>query len=361
MGEGRLSIRGLRVRPVDVPLARPIETAVGAITTAPLVLIDLATEEGVTGTAYLFAYTPLVLAPLARLVTELEPLIAGEPLAPLDLERRLQGRFRLLGPQGLVGMALAGVDMAAWDALARAAERPLAAYLGGAVRPIPAYASLRSTNLARLTEEAGEAREQGFQHFKLKLGHGAVAQDVATIRAVRDVVGEAAIMVDYNQSLSVPEAIARAGALDEVGVSWIEEPVRADDYDGAARVAAVAATPVQLGENWWGPHDMARALAARACDLAMVDVMKIGGVSGWQRAAALAEAASLPVSSHVFPEISAHLLAVTPTAQLLEHLDKAAPILAQPITVARGQVLPPPGPGAGLAWDEEAVRRYLVS
>jgi mandelate racemase len=226
---------------------------------------------------------------------------------------------------------------------------------------VPAYASLRSTALERLVDEAIEALEQGFRHFKLKIGHGPLSQDLAAVEAVRGVTGDdVTLMVDYNQSLSVVEAQARARVLDTLNLAWIEEPVRADDYTGAAQVAAAAATPLQLGENWWGPHDMARALAAGACDHAMLDVMKIGGVSGWQRAASLAAAAGLPVSSHVFPEISAHLLPVTPGAHLLEHLDKAAPILMEPITVQHGHVLPPPGPGTGLAWDEEAVARFLV-
>jgi len=357
----RLTVAGLRIRAVDVPLTRPIETAVGAVRSAPFVLVDLRTREGVTGSAYLFAYTTAALVPLARLVANLEELVRGEAVAPLDLERRLQQRFRLLGTPGLVGMALAGLDMAAWDALARAADLPLAELLGGRVRPVHAYASLRSTGLDALLAEVEEALELGFDHLKLKVGHGPLAQDLAAVDAVRLAAGDGvAVLVDYNQALSVPEAMARARALDERGVGWIEEPVLADDLAGAARVAAAAATPVQLGENWWGPGDVARALAAGACDEGMLDVMKVGGVTGWLRAAALADTAGMPLSSHTFPEFSAHLLAVTPTARLLEHLDKAAPILERPITIERGRVLPPPGPGAGLNWDEVAVHRFLV-
>src|SRR5487761_173162 len=134
---GTLTIRTIAARAVDAPLARPIRTAVGTIPSAPLVLIDLATEEGVAGRSYIFGYTPLTLAPLARLVVDIGATLVGKPVAPAVLMREFDRRFRLLGWEGLVGMAIGGIDMALWDALARAAGWPLAQLLGGAPRPLP--------------------------------------------------------------------------------------------------------------------------------------------------------------------------------------------------------------------------------
>jgi len=139
----------------------------------------------------------------------------------------------------------------------------------------------------------------------------------------------------------------------------VEEPVPAEDLIGHATVRAAGKIPIQAGENWWFPQGMAQAIAAKACDFAMPDIMKIGGVTGWLKAAAQAEAASLPVSSHVFIEASAHMLNLTPTAHWLEYLDKARPILQDPIDAKNGKVLAR-GPGLGMIWDEDAVRRYLV-
>ena len=167
-------------------------------------------------------------------------------------------------------------------------------------------------------------------------------------------------MVDYNQSLTVAEAIDRIRALDAEGLYWIEEPTRADDFTGHARIAQEARTAIQLGENWWGPHDAAKSIAAGASDHVMLDVMKLGGVSGWLRAAALAEAAGLPASSHAFPEFSVHLLGVTPTCRWLEYLDHVGPILREPVRIVDGQALTPDRPGSGLEWDEDAVRRALA-
>ena len=357
----RLTVSGLRARAVDVPVQPPLETASAEIRSAPLVLVDLLTEEGVTGRSYVFCVTPLALAPMARLVSNLGPLIEGDAVAPLAIEEKLQGRFRLLGPQGLTGMALAAVDVAAWDALAKAHDLPLVELLGGERRPIPAYASLRAMGLESVAEEARGAVGSGFGAVKVRIGHPDVGRDVEVVRAVRSAIGESVdLMVDYNQVLPVPDAVSRAHALDYEGLYWIEEPTRADDFAGHARISREARTRIQIGENWWGPHDMAKSLAAGASDLAMPDVVKIGGISGWLRAVALAEAEGMPASSHLYPEISAHLLAVTPTRDRLEYLDLAGPILKEPLRIEDGHAVIPTSPGTGVEWEEESVRRYLV-
>lgn len=357
----RLTVRDVRARPVAVPLTPPLETAGGAIPTAPLVLVDVLTEEGVTGSGYVFCYTPAALHPTARLVLNLAGLITGEPAAPAMIEEKLQRHVRLLGPQGLTGMAIAAIDIALWDALAKACALPLARLLGGAPEPVPAYASLRAMSPERVAAEAEEAVGRGFSAVKIKVGHAGLETDLEAVRVVRRAIGDRPnLMVDYNQCLSVPEAIHRAAALDEEGLIWIEEPVRADDYAGHAAIARAARTPIQIGENWWGPHDMAKSLAAGASDYVMIDVTKIGGVTGWLRAAALAGAAGTPASSHIFPEISAHLLAVTPTRHWLEYLDFAGPVLRTPLQLDGGRAVASSGPGIGLDWNEEAVERLLA-
>ncbi len=260
-------------------------------------------------------------------------------------------------------MATAGIDMAAWDALAKACGLPLARLLGGAPREVPAYNScgLGIIGAERAAEEAQELAAPGFGAIKVRLGYPEIKTDVEVIQAVKASVGEdVALMSDYNQSLSVAEAERRAAALEGEGLYWIEEPTRADDYSGHARVRRGAKIPIQIGENWWGPHDMAKSVGAGASDYAMADAMKIGGVTGWLRAAALAEAAGLPLSSHLFPEISAHLLAVAPTSHWLEYVDWANPILEEPLKVEDGHARAPDKPGTGISWDEEGVRRYLV-
>jgi len=345
-------------------MARPLVTSGGTVGTAPLVLVDLFSHEGLTGCSYVFCYTPLVLPAVVSLITRLEPMVAGEAVVPQALYDKLQRCFRLLGPQGLAGIGLAAIDMAAWDLLAKAAGVPLARLLGGEVRPIPAYNScgLGMIGPERAPAQAEELVAPSFGAIKVRLGYVDVATDVAVVRAVRRAIGEDVfLMSDYNQSLSVPEALHRMRALDEEGLYWVEEPTRADDYMGHAQIRREARTPIQIGENWWGPHDMAKSLQAGASDYVMADAMKIWGVTGWLRAAALAEAAGLPLSCHLFPEISAHLLAVSPTRHWLEYVDWANPILAEPLEVENGHALAIQRPGSGIEWNEDRVKVYLLT
>ncbi|HZC18970.1 MAG TPA: enolase C-terminal domain-like protein [Rubrobacteraceae bacterium] len=359
--EAKLTVAGLKAEAVNVELERPVQTSSGEIVSAPLVLIDLETREGTGGHAYVFSYTPLALEPLRRLVENLGTTLEGDALAPLEIERKLQAMFRLLGPQGLTGIAASGIDMAAWDALARAHDLPLVQLLGGGKKRIPAYGSLRTMHRESVVEEAQELAEMGFDAYKVKIGHGGLKADLEAIFALRGVIGDdAKLAVDYNQSLSVTGALERVRILDDEGLYWIEEPTRADDFAGHARIAEEARTPIQIGENWWGPHDVQKSLKAGACDYGMPDAMKIGGVTGWLRTAALAESEALPLTSHIFPEVSTHLLAASPTAHRLEYLDLAAPILKEPVRIEDGHALVPDGPGIGLEWDEEAISRFQV-
>jgi mandelate racemase len=354
------TIQSLCVRPVLAPMPRPLRTASGAIPAAPLVLIDVQTDQDVIGHAYIFCYTPLVLKPLCSFLDDISSLIIGKPVAPADLFLDLSRTFRLLGRQGLVGMALSGLDMALWDALGRAADRPVAELIGGTARPVPAYDSFGLVDPVADRAMLEASVNAGFRAIKIKISERSGAEDAAMVRAVRDILGaDVQLMVDLNQSQSAMEAIRRIERLAAYDLTWVEEPVAAEDLEGHARVRAASPVPVQTGENWWFPADMARAVAARACDMAMPDLMKIGGITGWLRAMALAEAASLPLSSHLFIEASAHVLAVSPTCHYLEYLDMAGAILAKPVRPVGGMVTAH-GPGLGIAWNEDALARFAV-
>ena len=358
MSDTPLTIRAVTARRIIVPMERPMRTAMGEIPSAPLVLIDIVSNEGIIGRSYVFGYTPLVLAPLARLVEAIGKEIEGRPIVPVDRMRDFDRRFRLLGWQGLVGMAIGGLDMAFWDAHAKAANMPLVTLLGGTPKPIMAYDSYGVVDPKADEKMIGRSLERGFRGLKIKLGDGDLRRDVETVAAIRRQIGpEIALMIDYNQSLDPVEACRRLDQLAEFDIHWVEEPVAAEDLAGHAQVRARCSIPVQTGENWWFPRDMAKAITAGASDYAMLDVMKIGGVTGWLSAMGQAEAASMPVSSHLFIEASAHLLAVTPTAHWLERLDVASAILREPAEIVDGKIAAR-GPGLGIDWDEKAVARY---
>lgn len=354
-------IQTVSVRAVRVPLAHPHQTASGVVAESPLVLVDIAMDDGTVGHGLVFTYTAAALKPTADLIRNLEPLIQGEALAPAEIEQKLSKRFRLLGTQGLVGIALAAIDMALWDALARSQGISLVRLLGGAAKPIPVYGGIGFDGVEGSAKDAEEWIRKGFTGIKAKIGYATVQQDVEVIRAMRKAVGPApAIMVDYNQCLTPVEAMQRLRVLDDEGLTWVEEPTLAHDYAGHAAIARAAATPIQCGENWWGTLDMQHAIDAGASDYVMPDVMKIGGVSGWMRAAALAHAKSIRVSSHLWPEISAQLLCVTPTAHWLEYADWWNPILSEPLEIRNGMAIVDGASGTGVAWNESAVQKFAA-
>jgi len=358
-----LKIRNLRSRGVRLPMRRPLATSSGTIAAVPLVLVDLETEEGIAGCSYLFCFqdgiVPLVRSALADLLT----LVKGAEVAPVTLFRNAVARYRLIDPNSVIGLAISGLDTACWDALAKAANLPLARYLGATTKPVRAYNScgLGMISPAAAADEVLALLGEGFCAAKVRLGRAERKDDLAVVRSVRKAMPtDTILMSDYNQALTVAEAIARGHTLDSEGLYWIEEPIRHDDYSGNARVAAALETPVQIGENFVFPHAMDAALNAHACDYVMPDLQRIGGVTGWLRAAALADAAGVEMSSHLFPEVSAHLLAATPTAHWLEYVDWANPVLAEPLVVKDSMAIIPDRPGHGMAWDERSVGKYAV-
>jgi mandelate racemase len=360
----RLTVRAIRAVGVEVPMTYALGTSRVAVTAAPLLLIDVETEEGITGHAYLFCYLPPAAGAIATMLNEVARVTKGDAVAPNALWGKLAQRFALIGVQGIVRMAMSGFEIACWDALAIAAGLPLVRLIGGEPKRLRAY---NSCGLGLMTEPEAVADEaekliaRGFRAVKLRLGYPTLAQDIAALRAVRRRLGdETAIMVDYNQALSLSDALERGHALDHEGIAWLEEPIRHDDYAGAASLAGALNVPIQLGENFSLPHGMTAALAAGAADLVMPDIERIGGVGGWQRAAALAAEHGKPMSSHLFPEVSAHLLAATPTAHWLEWVDWAEVLVEEPLVIDDGFAIVPTRPGNGLTWRADAVARYRM-
>jgi mandelate racemase len=358
----QLTLRSIDVRPVSVPLQRPIVSKVGAFREWPLILIDLHTQEGIVGRSYLEPYLKNAARYVIPALLDLAEAQRDQPLAPLERFQANRRSLNLLGYEGIAMIAVAGLDMAMWDALAKAANQPLAVLLGGTVGPVPAYNSngLWLTEVSTLAAEARELVAEGaFAGLKLRLGRDRLDDDLAAIREVRDAAGsDIKLMVDFNQGLPLGDAIRRCHALDDQGLYWFEEPITYDNLAGYVQLAAQLETPVQLGENFYGPRDLYKAVCARAGEYMMPDLMRIGGVSGWLRAVPIAAAAGIQVSTHLYPEVAAHLMRVTETAHWLEWQDWANPVLKEPFVVKSSQLDIPHRPGIGIEWDEAAIARY---
>jgi len=363
--DSELKITGLTARAVRVPMARPLFTASGAIEHAALILIDVNTDQGFTGRSYLFAFTAHIQKSILALLEGMGAMIEGDPASPYEVERKLRARHLLLGVHNVVLFAISGIDMALWDASSQSVGLPLVQALGGRVKRIAAYNSngLGLMPVAQLPAEAEQLLAEGFSAVKLRLGRENAAEDLAAVRAVKDAIGnDVTFMCDFNQGLTVNEAIHRCQMLDdEGGLLWIEEPVAAENYSGIAKISQATRTAISIGENFMGIEQMKDALKHECCDYVMPDVQRISGVTGWMRAAALADAQGIEMSSHLFPEYSCHLLAVTPTQHWLEYVDWAKPVLKEPLQIDSGFVQVPDRPGSGVEWDEQSVEKYLVS
>jgi mandelate racemase len=301
-----------------------------------------------------------------NLLGEVEIISKGEKADPTALWAKLAGRFALIGVQGIVRMAMAGFDVACWDAVAIAAGQPLVTMLGAAPRPVPAYNSCGLGLMEDLGALAGEAETLlaagNFKAVKLRLGYPTLERDIAAVHAVRRRVGDdVALMVDYNQALPADEALRRGRALDNENIYWLEEPIRHDDYAGCARLAHALKTPIQIGENFSLASGMAAALEQAKPDYAMPDLERIGGVTGWRQAAELAAVNRIKMSSHLFPEVSAHLLAATPTCHFLEYVDWMNALLQEPLVIVDGHATVPLRAGNGMIWDQDAVKRFRLN
>ena len=272
-------------------LKRPVVARIATLTDWPVILIDLLTEEGIVGRGYLEPYVVKSMRYLVPALLDLGDMLKGRRVAPLEIYDAARKSLHFVGYEGLSMIAVSGLDMAAWDALGKAAGMPLCTLLGGSVGPVKAYNSnglwLRRR---RRSGEAIELRDEGgFTGLKLRLGRERIGDDLAAIAAVRKTVGDDMhLMIDFNQGLSLGEALQRCHAIDDLGLAWIEEPIVYDNCDGYAQLAAELKTPIQIGENFYGPRELHKALQKKACDFVMPDFMRIGGVTGWLRSAAIA-------------------------------------------------------------------------
>lgn len=359
-----LTLERVQVRAVSVPLRRPIVAKVGQYLKWPFILIDVHTREGIVGRAHLEPYLHSAVPYVMAAIQDIADRLKDKVLAPFDWYRDAIGALHLVGREGVSLIAVSGLDMAIWDARAKAAGVPLAVLLGGTTGKVRAYNTngLWLIPQERLADEAAElVAEGGFKAIKMRLGRPTLKEDLAAIAAVRRAVGDdIQLMCDFNQGLPFGEALLRLHALDDQGLYWFEEPIVYDNLEGCAQLTRELKTPLQIGENIYGPREFHKAVMARAADLYMPDLMRIGGVTGWMRTAAIAGAAGLPLSSHLYPLVSAHLLRVSESADWLEWSDWAAPILAEPFTVKDGYATVPDKPGNGLEWNEDAVKRFAL-
>jgi len=359
-----MKVTDLRIAPVRMPLDRPIGNATATIHEISCLAIFLDTDEGLTGENLIFTIRPEQLPLLAAMVEVLRPAVVG--LRPDQTEAIWADawkRINFIGFAGVSIMGISAIDGALWDLRGRAAGLPVSKLIGRARDRVATYASgglWINQTIDELVAQAEAFVAAGHRAMKLRLA-GDAAFDLPRVAAVRRAVGEdIGLMVDANQCLSAKAAIALGRRLEEHGIAWFEEPVAAHDLEGSAAVAAALDMPIASGENEYTRYGFKRMAETGAADIWMPDLQRVGGPSEFVRVAALAAAHDIPVSSHLFPEMSVQVMACLPTATLVEHVDWFAPLYREKLEVRHGYIEVCDAPGWGMTLDATALRRFAV-
>jgi L-alanine-DL-glutamate epimerase-like enolase superfamily enzyme len=354
-------IAGVDLRPLAFPLERPFRAAVRRIASTDVLLATLRADDGRVGHGYAFAFGAEDLAPILATARALAPLLeGGDALAP---ERHWQSMHRALALAGAGGpalAALAALDIALWDLAGQLCGQPLYRLLGGARERTPVYGSGGSLDLtaAELAAEAAGFAREGYGAYKFKAGHG-LDEDTRRLHAVREATGGGVrLIVDGNQQWTAKQALRAARAFEAMGLWWLEEPVPAGDIAACAEVRAASPVEIATGETNFGVAEFSRLLAARAADIVMPNLQRVGGITGWRKVAALAEAAGVPIASHVYAEIGVHLMCGVPNGLVLEVLPWWPRLFREPLRIEGGEALAPETPGLGLTLDADVVERH---
>ena len=362
-----MKITEVAVSVLRVPVDRPYQAAGRTVDANWHVLARVRTSDGVSGLGYIVYPRPDLMVAIGHAARELgEHLIGLSVLEPEAAWTQLARRGDWAGPGGLLHCALAPLDIAVWDACGKALGQPLYRLLGGHRDRVPTYASdglWYSLTPGELAESARRHARDGFPAVKLRMGREATPEaEVRRIEAVRAAVGPGVrIMVDNNETWSPAQARRGGRALQEAGIAWLEDPVHHLDIATLADLRRQLEIPIAAGEHLYHLEAFRALLDARAVDVLILDLARLGGITPWRRVAALAQAHQTPVCGHVVPEIHAHLVAAVAHGQLVEYVPRSAGIVKAMPRVERGELVAPSGPGLGLELDEDAVRRHQVA
>lgn len=360
-----MKITGVECVQVEIPLDKPLRTAIHDVRSVGCVLTTLDTDEGISGEAYNFTMNAGRLDVLQAMIESLAHHVTGKD--PHDVEAMWDAMWRdinFFGHKGITIFAISTLDTACWDIVGKAAGRPLHKLFGACRDSIEVYASgglWLSLSIDELVEEARGFLAAGFRAMKVRVGKERIGEDVERVAAVREAVGpDVTLMADANQGFNASHAIRLGRRLEESDLFWFEEPVPAWDLEGHAAVAAALDTPVASGETEYTRYGMGDMLKARAADILMPDLQRIGGLTEFRRVANLAAAHDVPVSPHIFSEQSLCIAGSAPNCIYLEHMPWFQSLYREQIQITDGRVAMPEGNGLGFTFDRDAVESLRI-
>lgn len=361
-----MKITDVRVELLEVPLKNSYQAGGRKVDANWHVLARVRTADGIEGIGYVVKQRGDLVRAIGQATRELgEHLVGSSVLEPEAAWQAMADRTDWVGPGGLQHWAIAPLDIALWDAAGKALGQPLWRLLGGYRDGLPAYASDRlwySLSLPELAESAAAHAKAGYPAIKLRLGASPDrAMQTERVRVAQEGAGAGVeVMVDGTQSWDYPTAALLGPAFQDAGVTWLEDPLYHDDVEGLAALAARLDIPVTGGENLYTLAQFRQTFEARALDIAILDLFRVGGITPWRKIAALAEAYKLPVCGHVVPEVHVHLLAAASNGHKVEYMPRSTEILANMPVPEKGVLRPAAGAGHGLQLDEKSVARCRV-
>ena len=334
----------------------------------PVVALRLRTDNGIEGIGITF-YGGKMTGSLRKAVEELAELTIGmDPLRIEQINAKLvAGTGDSCGPGGIFTLAQSAIDIALWDIKGKFFDQPLWKLLGGHRDRVPTYASgsLRRGLTDNQAQRAAQILVQkGFKEMKTQMalpGHPTPADEIRRMRVVREAIGpDIKLMCDINQRWRPEQAIDIGARVEDIGLFWLEDVTRADDYQGLARVTAALKTPIAGGEYLYGIAPFAQMIAHHSVDIPMIDICRAGGVTPWMKIAGMAEANNLPVVTHVMPEILCHVLAACPNGLTVEYMPWMLALYEETPAIEDGMIVLPTKPGLGLKFDEKAIASFTV-
>jgi L-alanine-DL-glutamate epimerase-like enolase superfamily enzyme len=361
-----MKITNVTTRVLRTPADNPLVVGLPAPTEIrEFVTLELGTDQGLVGLGLTFfggALTPA----LKAAVDALAGLVVGDDPTQVEaIAAKLRRAAGSSGPGGIFTLALSAIDTACWDLKGKVVSQSVCALLGGLRDRAPTYASgalMRPHPVEYLAKAGPRLRDMGFRQMKMQCGsEPTVAASLERVRVVREAIGpDVDLMCDINQLWSVNHAIEVGRRLEPYHLYWLEDPIAHDDYAGLARVADSLTTPIAAGEYHYGIVPFRHLLEARAIDIVMIDLLRVGGITQWMKVAGLAEAFNLPVVSHLVPEMHVHLIAAIPNGLTVEYMPWTLGLFEEAPAIERGQLVVPTRPGLGLAFDQSAIKRYQV-
>lgn len=372
---------------LSCPLPQPVHTSTHTIRQVSEVIVQLSTDAGLVGIGE--AHGPFLLRQgqeglqaVSAILRHLTPLVLGED--PFNVERIWQALFALTytSVRGIPPLArqqrqlitaLSAIDIALWDLMGKATERPVYALMGGALRQrVPAYVTgfyyKDGDTLDDLRRETSFYLEQGYRTLKVKVGRVTPEEDAERVRVIRDAAGEDVdLMLDANQGWNLPTAIHAAKLCEPHRIFWLEDPMPwYDERYTLQRLKAATTIPIAAGETEYTPFGLRNMLAEGLVDYLIIDSTWAGGLTTWRKAAIMAEMYQIPLAAHHDPQIHVHAQAASPTGFILESFADPArdplwfELFSERPEIVDGFMALPETPGLGIELRQATLDKYGV-